>query len=255
MSPTSSRNSVPSCASSKRPIFCVMAPVKAPFSWPNSSLSSSPVGIAAQLILTKVRSRRGLKLVKCAGDQLLARAGLAANEHRGVGGGDGFDLLQNAPQGAALADDLLEVVFGADLFFEVEFLLGQLVFQLADLPVGLCVLDGDRNLLGDLAKQFHFVRAERIFAPSADIQCAEHAVVGQKRDRAKGSHSFVNPVSCTGRLRSQVFQVLLAKRAGLPVVMAMLAGVLLQSDSAMPSSMNDSFFANDSTCTRYCRVS
>ena len=37
-----------------------MAPVKAPFSCPNSSLSSSPAGIAAQLSLMKVRSRRGL---------------------------------------------------------------------------------------------------------------------------------------------------------------------------------------------------
>ena len=61
MSPTSSRNSVPWWASSKRPTFWLMAPVKAPFSWPNSSLSSSPVGMAAQLSLTKVRSRRGLR--------------------------------------------------------------------------------------------------------------------------------------------------------------------------------------------------
>jgi hypothetical protein len=35
MSPTSSRKSVPGCASSKRPILCMMAPVKAPFSWPS----------------------------------------------------------------------------------------------------------------------------------------------------------------------------------------------------------------------------
>ena len=32
MSPTSSRNRVPFCAISKRPIFCIRAPVKAPFS-------------------------------------------------------------------------------------------------------------------------------------------------------------------------------------------------------------------------------
>ena len=61
MSPTSSRNRVPWCASSKRPTFWPMAPVKAPFSWPNSSLSRRPVGMAAQLSLTKVRSRRGLR--------------------------------------------------------------------------------------------------------------------------------------------------------------------------------------------------
>jgi hypothetical protein len=37
ISPISSRNSVPLSASSKRPLRALMAPVKAPFSWPNSS--------------------------------------------------------------------------------------------------------------------------------------------------------------------------------------------------------------------------
>src|SRR6516162_4795808 len=58
MSPTSSRNSVPLSASSKRPVFWAMAPVNAPFSWPNSSLSRSPSGIAAQFSLTNAFSLR-----------------------------------------------------------------------------------------------------------------------------------------------------------------------------------------------------
>jgi hypothetical protein len=49
---------VPWCASSKRPIFCDSAPVNAPRSWPNHSLSSSPAGEAAQLTVTSVRARR-----------------------------------------------------------------------------------------------------------------------------------------------------------------------------------------------------
>src|SRR5438045_641342 len=53
--------SVSSLASSKRPIFWEIAPVKALFSWPKSSLSSNPVGIAAQLSFTKVRALRGLR--------------------------------------------------------------------------------------------------------------------------------------------------------------------------------------------------
>jgi len=59
ISPTSSRKRVPPSASSKRPCRWPMAPVKAPFSWPNSSLSSSVSGMAAQLIGTNcpVRSR------------------------------------------------------------------------------------------------------------------------------------------------------------------------------------------------------
>jgi len=43
---------VPWSATSSRPTFCVIAPVKAPRSWPNSSLSIKPLGTAAQLSLT-----------------------------------------------------------------------------------------------------------------------------------------------------------------------------------------------------------
>jgi hypothetical protein len=45
----------------QRPILRAMAPVNAPFSWPKSSLSSRPAGMAAQFSLIKVRSLRGLR--------------------------------------------------------------------------------------------------------------------------------------------------------------------------------------------------
>ena len=53
MSPISSRNSVPPLATSTLPMVCLWAPVKAPRSWPNNSLSSRFSGIAAQLMATK----------------------------------------------------------------------------------------------------------------------------------------------------------------------------------------------------------
>ena len=56
------------------------APVNAPFSCPNSSLSRSPAEIAAQFTFTSGRSRRGLRFVNGPRDQLLARAGLAEDE-------------------------------------------------------------------------------------------------------------------------------------------------------------------------------
>ncbi len=58
MSPISSRNRVPPSAFSNSPRLVVCAPVKAPRTWPNSSLSSSPSGIAVQLIGTKGFSER-----------------------------------------------------------------------------------------------------------------------------------------------------------------------------------------------------
>ena len=60
------------------------APVKAPFSWPNSSLSSSSRGIAPQLTGTNGPSRARRKLVNAPRDELLAAAGLAADQHRAV---------------------------------------------------------------------------------------------------------------------------------------------------------------------------
>ncbi len=62
ISPISSRKIVPVSARSKRPIFLLVAPVKAPFSWPNSSLSNSWSGRAAQFTATKGLSARLLAL-------------------------------------------------------------------------------------------------------------------------------------------------------------------------------------------------
>src|SRR5439155_665834 len=52
MSTISSRNRVPFAACSNRPVLRVTAPVNAPFSCPNNSLSSRFSGIAAQLTAT-----------------------------------------------------------------------------------------------------------------------------------------------------------------------------------------------------------
>ncbi len=76
------------------------------------------------------------QVVKGTGDKLLARARFAANEHRGAGGGDGLDLLQDLAQGGAPPDDILEVVLGADLFLQVSLRLGELVLQRLDLLKG-----------------------------------------------------------------------------------------------------------------------
>ena len=50
---------VPPSASSNRPFLVAVAPVKAPFSWPKSSLSRSVWGRAAQLILMNGPPARG----------------------------------------------------------------------------------------------------------------------------------------------------------------------------------------------------
>ena len=83
MSPISSRKSVPPSASSMRPGLRQAAPVKAPFSWPNSSLSSSASGSAAQWTATNGPARRGAASWMRSRGELLARAALAAEQHGG----------------------------------------------------------------------------------------------------------------------------------------------------------------------------
>ena len=83
MSPISSRKMVPPSAASKSPFWSRWAPVKAPLTWPKSSLSSRVSVRAPQLSATKGWSLRGLRRVEGAGHQLLAGAALAGDEHGG----------------------------------------------------------------------------------------------------------------------------------------------------------------------------
>src|SRR5439155_1062345 len=128
ISPTSSRKIVPSFASSKRPRRRSAAPVKAPFSWPNSSLSSSVSGIAAQFTAMNALPRpprgerswiarggeetlRG-RLVQAAGEndgrRLPASHRLAHIVERGDHGSIETRLLERGVD----ADGVLEIVGG-----------------------------------------------------------------------------------------------------------------------------------------------
>ena len=109
-SPISSRKSEPPCAASKRPARVATAPVKAPFSWPNSSLSMSVEGIAAQLTRMNGAAVAGAALMQRAGQQFLARTGFAQQEDRHVGRGRVRQPREHVVDRGALADDLLEVV-------------------------------------------------------------------------------------------------------------------------------------------------
>ena len=118
-SPISSRNTVPPSAISSLPFFWATAPVKAPRSWPNSSLSSSVSASAAQLMATNGRFARGLFEVDGACDQFLAGAGLAGDQHRRVSPRHLGNHLMNPLHGGAAPDQIaihLEVRLQARAF-------------------------------------------------------------------------------------------------------------------------------------------
>ena len=98
---TASRRAPPTM----RPVRALSAPVKAPRTWPNSSASASASGMAAMLTATNGPSGGALAPWMQPRDDLLAGAGLAADEHAGVGVGDLVDAIQHQPHGRVLADD------------------------------------------------------------------------------------------------------------------------------------------------------
>ena len=103
-SPISSRKSVPPAAASKRPSRRAAAPVKAPFSWPKSSLSTSVGGSAAKFTATNGARLARAVLVDGARHQLLAGAALAGDQHRHRRRGGAADRLPHGEHARARAD-------------------------------------------------------------------------------------------------------------------------------------------------------
>ncbi len=93
----SSRKTVPVWAASKRPVRLSMAPVNAPRTWPNSSLSSRLSLECAAVDADERPAGPAAELVDRLGDQFLAGARLPQQQHAGVAlghlPGDAVDLL------------------------------------------------------------------------------------------------------------------------------------------------------------------
>ncbi len=107
------------------------------------------------------------EIVEGAGDQLLARAGLAVDDDGGIGGSDRLHFAQDAAQGFALADDLFEIPFAADFVLEIQLLARQLVLEIGDLAEGHGIFDGHSYLAGDLSQERQIGWGEDVLAEAA----------------------------------------------------------------------------------------
>ncbi len=110
MSPISSRNSEPPSACSNRPMRCLSAPVKAPFSWPNSSDSSRFSCSAAQFTFTKLRAARSELWWIAPAISSLPGPRLPADQHRRVALRDLLHDVEHLLKRGARTDDLVEFV-------------------------------------------------------------------------------------------------------------------------------------------------
>ena len=100
------------------------------------------------------------------GDEFLAGAGFAEDEHGGVGGRDQINLADDLPEGRALADEIAEG-FGFDNFFlKIGVLLFELRFQALDFLEGARVGDGAGDVIGKDASPY--------FRAFRHVRAAEH---------------------------------------------------------------------------------
>ena len=101
---TSSSRIEPPWASSKRPVRSASAPVKAPRLWPKSSLSVSCAERTGQLRLTSGPVGAAAQRMDRLGDEFLAGAAFAADQHGFVGRRDLGDAAAQLLHRAAAAD-------------------------------------------------------------------------------------------------------------------------------------------------------
>src|SRR5207302_2619373 len=104
------------------------------------------------------------QLVNGARDELLAGPRFAPDENGRIRRGNRFHLVEHALQRRGLADDLLEVVLGADLVLQVDLLRRELVLELGDLLERERVVDGERHLLRHRGEELRVGDAERLAA-------------------------------------------------------------------------------------------
>ena len=100
----SSRKSVPPSASSKRPTRSALASVKAPFTWPNSSLSKTPSESPPAFTVKSGLPAREETACSAAEHAALAAAVLAGDQHVRVGRPDALDQLEHRPHRLGLGD-------------------------------------------------------------------------------------------------------------------------------------------------------
>ena len=98
---------MPRCACSNFPGAATAAPVKEPFSWPNSSDSISSAGTAAQFSVTKGPSRRGLRSCSARAISSLPVPVSPQNANARFAGGDAIHLRHHAAHHFACPHDFM----------------------------------------------------------------------------------------------------------------------------------------------------
>ncbi len=93
--------------------------------------------------------------VNAAGYAFFAGPSFAGDEDGGIGVGDNGGVVQNPLQRGARADDIFGPVRAPDFVLQITLFLGQAVFELCDLAIGVRILERNRDLVGYLLQVFN----------------------------------------------------------------------------------------------------
>ncbi len=118
----------------------------------------------------------GAQIMNGSRNQFFSRARFPINENRRIRRCYGSHFFEDSAQRCASSDDLGKIHFRADFIFQIEFFLRELLFQFPNLAVGKCILDGESNLVCNLAKETDISLTEGIVPEPAENQDANSAI-------------------------------------------------------------------------------
>src|SRR6266478_5029403 len=118
----------------------------------------------------------GAQIMNGPRNQFFSRARLSINQHCRIRRRYGSHSFEYSAQRSTISNDLGKIHFRADFIFQIEFFLRELLFQSPNLAVRKRILDGQSNLVCNLAKETDIGLTERIVPEPAENQDANSAV-------------------------------------------------------------------------------
>src|SRR5258708_17598210 len=118
----------------------------------------------------------GAQIMNGPRNQFFSRAGLSVNQHCRIRRRYGSHSFEYSAQRSTISNDLGKIHFRADFIFQIEFFLRALLFHFPNLTVCKRILDGESNLVCNLAKETNIRLTEGIVSEPAENQDANSAV-------------------------------------------------------------------------------
>ena len=123
-------------------------------------------------------------IMDSASDQFLSGASLSQQQYGRIACSHGFDQLQYLPESRTLPNDSCKVGLAANLIFQVELFLRELVLQVFDFAIGQGILNGDRHLSRRSHQELNIFRVECILIPPAKRQNSKRTVAADQGQTA-----------------------------------------------------------------------